>query len=69
MRVLRSVVYGSTNRMYTLSCHENIVCPTIKCDAFWDPYGSQHGLYGPLQCEYTGQPPGGGEWGTHGKCG
>ena len=28
MRVLGSVVYGSTNRKYTLSCHENIVCPT-----------------------------------------
>ena len=34
--------------------------PLSKCDAFWDPYGSQHGLYGPLQYKYTGQPPGGG---------
>ena len=43
--------------------------PLSKCDAFWDPYGSQHGLYGPLQCKYTGQPPGGGGGGTQGKCG
>ena len=38
--------------------------PLSKCDAFWDPYGSQHGLYGPLQCKYTGQPPGGGGGGA-----
>ena len=41
--------------------------PLSKCDAFWDPYGSQHGLYGPLQCKYTGHPPGGGGGGGHSR--